>query len=154
PHGKAWKAAPKPNPFAPTASHVFQGDTIDALCDNILPSSSADETVPRMTWWPRKGPRSTPEWVQYDFKNPMLVKEVGVYWFDDSGHGECRVPKSWKVLGKVGDQWIPIPTTSEPGTLKDRFNAVTVGPIKVTGLRLMVQLQDNFSAGILEWRVK
>ncbi len=151
PHGKAWTTAPKPNPFAPMASHVFGGDTIEALCDNVLPSSSDDETIPRMTFWDHKG---TQEWVEYSFAQPKTVTSTEVYWFDDSSHGGCRVPKSWRVMGKVGDQWLPIPTTSEPGTLKDRFNSVTVGPIKVTGLRLMVQLQDNYSAGILEWRVK
>ena len=84
----------------------------------------------------------------------MTVKELGVYWFDDTGHGGCRVPKSWRVMGKVGDQWIPIPTITEPGVLKNQFNSVQIGPIQVTGLRLQVQLQPNFSGGILEWRVQ
>jgi hypothetical protein len=151
PHGKAWTPAPKPSPYAPKASHVFGGDTIDALCDNVLPSSSDDETVPRLTFWDHKG---TQEWVEYSFAQPKSITSTEVYWFDDSGHGGCRVPKSWKVFGKVGDQWLPIPTSSDPGVLKDRFNSVTVGPVKVTGLRLMIQLQDRYSAGILEWRVK
>jgi DUF1680 family protein len=151
PHGQAWTPAPKPSPYAPKASHVFGGDTIDALCDNVLPSSSDDETVPRLTFWDHKG---TQEWVEYSFAQPKSITSTEVYWFDDSGHGGCRVPKSWKVFGKVGDQWLPMPTSSEPGVLKDRFNSVTVGPVKVTGLRLMIQLQDRYSAGILEWRVK
>ena len=154
PNGKKWKEAPKPSPYSPTASHVFEGDSIDALCDNIVPSSSGDATVPRMTWWPRKGPRATPEWVQYNFKAPMVVKEVAVYWFDDSGRGECRVPKSWRIFGLVGDQWIPIPTKAEPGCLLDQFNVNIIGPITVRGLRLQVEMKDGYSAGILEWRVK
>ena len=140
--------------YSPTASHVFEGDTIDALCDNIVPSSSGDQSVPRMTFWPRKGPRATPEWVQYNFKGPILVNETKVYWFDDLGQGECRVPKSWRIFGKVGDQWIPLHTTSEPGTVRNQFNRVTFGPIVVTCLRLNIELQPNFSAGILEWQVK
>ena len=154
PNGKKWQEAPKPMPYSPTASHVYEGDTIDALCDNIVPKSSGDQSVPRMTFWPRKGPRASPEWVQYDFKAPTLVNQTKVFWFDDSGHGECRVPKSWRIFGKVGDQWIPIPTTSEPGTLRDQFNLVTFRPIVVTGLRLNIELQPNFSAGILEWQAK
>ncbi len=154
PNGKKWKEAPKPMPYSPTASHVFEGDTIDALCDNIVPSSSGDQSVPRMTFWPRKGPRATPEWVQYNFKGPILVNETKVYWFDDLGQGECRVPKSWRIFGKVGDQWIPLHTTSEPGTVRNQFNRVTFGPIVVTCLRLNIELQPNFSAGILEWQVK
>ena len=151
PNGKKWTTAPKPNPYSPTASHVFGGDTVDALCDNVLPQSSDDEGIPRLTWWDHKG---TSEWVEYAFAKPMTVSEVGVYWFDDTGHGGCRVPKSWKVMGKVGDQWIPIPTTKEPSVKRDQFNTVTLAPIQVSGLRLIVKLQDNFSGGILEWRVK
>ena len=151
PNGKKWTSPPKPNRHSPTSSHVFGGDTVDALCDNILPQSSDDDGIPRMTWWDHKG---TNEWVEYTFAKPMTVKELGVYWFDDTGHGGCRVPKSWRVMGKVGDQWIPIPTITEPGVLKNQFNSVQIGPIQVTGLRLQVQLQPNFSGGILEWRVQ
>lgn len=151
PHGTAWKPAPKPSPYKPKASHVFGGDTIDALIDNILPESSADQSVPRLTFWDHKG---TTEWVEYAFPQPKTISSTEVYWFDDSGNGECRIPRSWRVLGKVGDTWVPLQTTTEPGTLKDRFNSVSFAPIKVTGLRLMIELQSNQSAGILEWRVK
>ena len=155
PNGKKWTLAPKPLPYHPTASHVFEGDTIDALCDNIVPSSSHDESVPRMTWWPRKGPRPGPgEWVEYQFDKPMTVKDVSVYWFDDTGKGECRVPKNWRLFGMVGGQWEPMPTEQAPGVLLDRFNTVSIGPVKVSGLRIEVDLRPGFSAGILEWRVK
>ena len=149
--GKAWKETPKPLPWHPMASHCFGGDTVEAMDDQVLPSSSADETVPRMTFWDHKG---TQEWAQYTFDKPRTVNSVGVYWFDDTGKGMCRVPKFWKVLGRVGDQWLPIPTSVEHGVAKDRFNTVSFGPVQVTGLRLVIQLQDGFSAGILEWRVR
>jgi hypothetical protein len=35
----------------------------------------------------------------------------------------------------------------------DRFNATTFDAIETDALRIEVQLQKNFSGGILEWRV-
>jgi len=36
---------------------------------------------------------------------------------------------------------------------KDKFNIVRFKPVETKALRLDVQLQQDFSAGILEWRI-
>ena len=134
------------------ASASFQNppDGAAALQDQIEPANSNDQAIPRFTWWPHKG---TKEWVQYDFAKPVKVSGVEVYWFDDTGKGECRVPKSWRVLYKKGDAWEPAAGASEGGTVRDQFNRVTFTPVETAGLRLEVELQPNVSGGILEWRV-
>ena len=38
-------------------------------------------------------------------------------------------------------------------TTPDTYNRVTFKPVEAEGLRLEVQLQPNYSAGILEWKV-
>jgi hypothetical protein len=134
-----------------SASHCFDGDTLEALNDGLEPKSSGDLEIPRFTWWPRKG---SVEWVQYDYKNSRAVEAVEVYWFDDTGKGNCRVPQSWKVLYKEGDAWIPVAGASEAGVKRDTFNRVTFTPVTTAALRLEVQLGANVSGGILEWRVK
>ncbi|MBS1725073.1 MAG: glycoside hydrolase family 127 protein [Armatimonadetes bacterium] len=150
-NGKPWAEPPKPLPYGPTASHVFESDDVIAMCDGILPKSSGDEGIPRFTWWDHKG---STEWVQYNFEKPRSVKGVDVYWFDDSGHGMCRVPKSWSILGLVDGKWVPIKPNGEPGCDRDLFNRVNFAPLTVSGLRLQVQLQTGFSGGILEWQVR
>jgi hypothetical protein len=151
PDAQPW-AAPA-NETAVSASHCFENDTLDALCDNLLPKVSNDHSVPRMTFWPRKG---STEWVQYDFPKPRKVSAVEVYWFDDTGLGQCRVPQAWQVLFKEGDQWKPVPGIADgPGSVKrDSINRAAFPPITTASLRLEVRLQKDFSAGILEWRVK
>lgn len=149
--GKAWKSLPAPLPFRPTASHVFENDDVNAVCDQILPKSSGDHSIPRFTWWPHKG---TEEWLEYRFDAPKLVSTVGVYWFDDSGNGECRVPKSWSVQGQIGGKWVDL-TPLNPATVeKNKFNVVKIAPTTVGGLRIAAKLQDGFSAGILECQVR
>jgi hypothetical protein len=103
-----------------------------------------------MTWWDHKG---TNEWVQYDFRRPLKVTGVEVYWFDDTGRGECRVPKSWRLLYRDGAAWTPVRSPGEYGVKRDCFNKVSFDPVQTDALRLEVQLRPSYSGGILEWRV-
>ncbi len=134
----------------PNASHIFSADSLTALNDQLEPSKSYDQTIPRLTWWDHLG---TAEWVQYDFEKPLRIAGVSVYWFDDTGHGGCRVPQSWRMLYKDADQWKPVVSPNEFPAKVDRFNQVDFESIETTAIRLEVQLQPKYSAGILEWKV-
>jgi len=149
PDAQEWAAAAGAGVRA-SASHCFGNDTVDALNDGLLPASSGDRNIPRLTWWDHQG---TAEWVQYDFPAPREVASSEVYWFDDTGHGDCRVPQSWKLLYKDVNEWKPAENPSEYGTKLDSFNRVTFKPVKTSAVRLEVQLKPNVSGGILEWRV-
>jgi hypothetical protein len=151
PDAAKWAAPPAPVYIA-TASHCFEGDTVDALCDGALPKNSNDHSIPRMTWWNHKG---TAEWVACKFPAPRTLAWSDVYWFDDTGVGNCRVPASWKLLWKDGDAWkeVKLAAGSACGTAKDTWNKVTFEPVTAREIRLEVQLQPEFSGGILEWRV-
>ncbi len=133
-----------------TTSHAWRADTTAALNDQLEPASSDDHEIPRFTWWDHRG---TTEWAQYDFAEPVTVSRVAVYWFDDTGRGQCRVPKAWKLLCRDGDTWQPVKSTGELGVAKDRFNEVEFVPVKTNALRIEVELQPEFSGGVLEWRV-
>jgi hypothetical protein len=88
------------------------------------------------------------------FAKPATVSESEIYWFDDTGRGGVRVPASWTLLYKDGDQWKPVETSSPFGTSKDAWNKVTFKPVNTTSLRLEVVMQPTFSAGLQEWKVK
>ena len=133
-----------------SASHHGQADQIEALADQIEPKHSSDHGVPRFTWWDHRG---STEWVQYDLAKSTKVSQVDVYWFDDTGRGQCRVPQSWSLLYRDGDAWKPVETSTEFGTSKDRFIEVEFAPVTTDALRIEVELQPQFSGGILEWRV-
>lgn len=152
PDAKEWQPElmPKPAMYKTTASHVFSGDSVDAMCDGVTPASSGDQNAPRFTWWDHRGTR---EWAQYDFE-PRKVSEVSVYWFDDTGIGQCRVPQSWRLLYKEGEAWKPVEKASGFGTAQDTWNTVTFTPVETTALRLEVQLRPDVSGGILEWKVQ
>lgn len=142
---------PKPSPYHITASHCYAGDTMTALADGLVPARSGDESIPRFTWWDHRGTR---EWVQYDFTSPKEVSAVDVYWFDDTGKGECRVPKSWRVYYADRGGWKPVAEAVSGPLTKDRWNTLSFAPVKTPALRLEVELQSGYSGGILEWRLK
>ena len=149
--GHSWQASslPKPSKYKASASHCFDGDTVEALGDGVLPTSSSDHDVPRFTWWSHVGSR---EWVQYDFDAAKTISQAGVYWFDDTGVGRCRVPASARLLYKTGEEWKPVPGGSI-GLKANTMNRVTFAPVTTTSLRIDTQLQPQFSGGILEWEV-
>jgi DUF1680 family protein len=149
-NGKDWPPPVKPKYLA-SASHCWDGDTVDALCDDVVPKNSNDQSIDRFTWWPHKG---TAEWVQYDFDKPTAVSSAAVYWFDDTPtKGGCKLPKSWRLLFKDGKDWKPVPESTDYPVAKDKYCEVRFNQVTTTALRLEVQLEKDFSGGILEWRV-
>jgi len=135
-----------------TASRCWQSDTVSALNDQIEPAASDDAKIPRFTWWDHRG---TAEWVQYDFDKPAKVSTVQVFWWDERRiNAHCRVPQSWRLLYQAGGEWKPVPGASAYGVEMDRFNRVTFDPVETKALRMEVQLQSDWSGGILEWKVE
>ena len=133
----------------PSCSYGHSGDAPLALNDAILPVSSGDLSIKRFTWWSHRG---TEEWVQYEWEQPVKLSHSEVYWFDDTGRGQCRVPESWQLLYRKGNDWTPVDASAYP-VEKDRFCAVGFEPIRTKAIRLRVTLQPGYSGGILEWRV-
>jgi len=133
-----------------TSSHCHTTDTVTGVNDGVLGRSSADLSVPRLTWWPHKGSR---EWVLFRLSKPARIGGVSVYWFDDSPKGGCRVPRSWRVLYRDGKHWRPVQKAGEFGTKPNTLNGVAFTPVTTSEIRIEVQLQGKFSGGILEARL-
>ena len=150
------EAFAKPAPFptlASTAQVTVSGKSRKnprMINDGEEPASSSDPSS-YFDWWPTKG---TSEWVEYAFEKPATVSECQLYWFDDTGHGEVRVPASWRLLYKDGDSLKPVAALEPYGVEKDRYNRVAFQPVQTNGLRLEITMQPKWSAGIQEWKVK
>jgi len=139
-HGGVWVTASFHNP----------NDSLEAVIDGREPRNSGDHNIPRMTFWDRRG---TAEWIELDFGQTKEVSQTSVYWFDDTARrGGCRVPQSWTLSYRNGDQWVPVRTTGTFGVERDQYNTILFEPIETTGLRLNVQMQPGYSTGILDWR--
>ena len=147
PDAHEWTAPLRPDV---AASASVEHDDIAALSNSADPAKSFDTNTPRFTWWDHKG---TPEWVQYDLAHPKTISAAAVYWYDDTGSGECRVPKSWRLTYKRGDAWVPVTANTEYETDQNQFNTIKFAPVTASAFRLEVQLQAGYSGGILRWRL-
>ena len=145
-------ARPTPFPTVATESTVTTSGRKNPrpINDGEAPASS-DDPSSYFDWWPRRG---TSEWVEYAFAKPATVSRVEVYWFDDTGRGQVRVPASWRVLYREGEAWLPVEATGPYGVEKNRFNLVDFKPVTTGGLRLEVTSQPEFSVGLQEWKVQ
>ncbi|MCA1560899.1 MAG: discoidin domain-containing protein [Acidobacteria bacterium] len=151
-------ARPTPYPTVATTSTVTastpasgRGKSTRPIVDGEEPRDSSDPGS-YFDWWPARG--SQLEWIEMTFVKPSSVSEAEVYWFDDTGRGQVRVPKSWRILYKDGETWTPALASGGYGIAKDRWNKVTFSPVTTSALRLEVTMQPEFSAGLQEWRVK
>ncbi|SFY51044.1 beta-L-arabinofuranosidase domain-containing protein [Streptomyces sp. F-1] len=147
-------AAGKALPWAAVTASFSGVDSPQALLMNAVaePSSSYDQTIPRFTWWDHTG---TEEWIQYSYAEPVRVNAVSVYWYDDSGHGACRVPESWRLEYLSTDgRWHPVDGATGYGVAADRFNQLSFPTLTTTALRITARLRAGFSGGVLAWRTQ
>jgi len=129
-----------------TASFVHV--SLDAIKDQNIPQNSGDNSSQQLDFWPHKG---TTEWIQFEWDQPQTLSNVKVYWFDDTGRGECHLPQSWRALYRTADgKFEPVKNASPYGLEKDGFNTVAFEPVKTTALKIEIKLQEKWSAGVQE----
>ncbi len=137
-----------------SASHCWRLDSTAALFDGKLPASSADESIPRFTFWNHTG---TEEWVELELPMRKPVKSIEVYWFDDKHvhRGECALPERWRVQSRLfpGLPWTDVEGASYTTEL-DGFSVATFNkPIESESFRIVVKSRPKLSSGMLEIRV-
>lgn len=145
-------AIPKPVPtIASKSKAAASTNWVSGLNDLFEPGNSGDTDKLFFYWWLKKG---TTEWVEYKFDQPYRVSSVQVYWLNfDHYDYKCKPPRTWEVLYKQGDQWVPVQTATPYTTEINRYNNITFSPVETTGLRIKAILHDGYSAGIMEWKV-
>jgi hypothetical protein len=134
-----------------TVSASVRGPGARVLNAAFEPSTSSDIGAARFTWVGKKG---TSEWVQYDFDKPQSIHSAEIFWAADAGRRfSTKLPVSWKVLYKSGDDWKAVEQEKQSPIAADIFNQTTFRPVTTTALRVEVQLAADASAGILQWRL-
>ncbi|HKE28070.1 MAG TPA: glycoside hydrolase family 127 protein [Bryobacteraceae bacterium] len=131
---------------------------VSRIQDDDEPAASNDGSM-YFDWWPQgtgNGQQAQIHngWIEYAFEVPATVSECQLYWFDDTGRGGVRVPAKWRILYKDGSEWKPVENAGAWGVEKDNYNKVEFKSVTTGGLRLEVDFQAGFSAGVQRWRVK
>lgn len=124
----------------------------EAIRDGLEPKRSGDTPRHNCHFWDHRGGT---EWVQYTWPAPQRLAGCRIYWFDDTGHGACRLPKGARLLYRNGDSWQPVALEGAAAVpvAVDRWCEVRFAPVATTALRLEVEQQEGWSSGVLEWRL-
>jgi DUF1680 family protein len=121
----------------------------DGINDGVEPKSSNEQPTALCHFWPHKG---GDEWVQYTWQKPLLISGSKLYWFDDTGRGECRLPKDFRIEALIDGTWRNLDLTGKAIGL-DKWTELTFTPVLTTALRLVVTQQAGWGSGIHEWKV-
>jgi hypothetical protein len=124
---------------------------LNAVRDQIEPTSSNDHSVPYYHWWPDKDQL---EWVQYDFEKPQRISETKIYWFDDGPDGGCRVPDKWELLYLAGNIWTPVKPEGRYTVTKNAWDSLDFEPVRTSSVKIKVKLNKEYASGIYEWIIK
>jgi hypothetical protein len=146
-------ARPLPAPTIASKSKVTASYGSDpfAVNDQMEPQNSNDHSFSYYHYWPHKG---TAEWLQMDFDKQYEISSVEVYFFDDTGQGECRIPQSWNILYKQNNKWISVPNPKGFDTEKDKYNKALFGPVTTGAIRIELKSKPDFAGGIHEIRIE
>lgn len=148
---KAVRPLPAPTiAYKSTLSASKMTNAINALNDQIVPSSLNDWSVPLYHWG---RDRNQWHWVRYDFEQQEKISKVRVFWLDSSPRRGFRVPSEWKLVYRDGNTWRPVKTKTEYTTTKGTFDEVKFELVLTSALRMEVKLSEEYSGGILEWEV-
>jgi DUF1680 family protein len=131
----------------PSSSHTSGDTSVSALNDGFTPRSSRDNRRGSYGNWPHVGT----EWVEYDWSQPISTKQIDVYWWDDQQG--VRLPKACRVKFWDGKNFVPVANASGLGVEGNKFNTTTFDEIQTTKLRLEMDSSEQFSTGVLEWKV-
>ena len=120
--------------------------------DQWEPKCSSDNSKPYHYWWLKRG---TKESIAYKFDKPYEVSNVMVYWLDlDHYDGDFRTPESWTLYYKTDSgEWREVEQHSPYTVHRDCYNSVDFRPVTTQELKIVAQLRQGQSGGVLEWKV-
>ena len=123
---------------------------LGTLNDQIVPDNSAQSGVPHFAWYGKKGSR---EWVQYDFPAAEKVWSAEVFWATKDHDSPLKLPKSWRVLYRQGQEWKEVQAAGAYPVRTDDFSSIHFEAVTTPALRIEAQLADDATAGLFEWGV-
>ena len=158
-----------PTPSGSTSAPGIEN--FGAVNDQAEPVDAFDGSTPFLRLIPLEG---SPAWVQYDFKAPTQVSSADIFWLDD--HRFCKVPESWRILYRDGEEWKPVANLGPYPIEIAGPSRVTFTPVTTSALRLEIQPRKQiyydgtigppngtsvrngplewYECGVFEWRVK
>ncbi|SDC10665.1 glycoside hydrolase family 127 protein [Niabella drilacis] len=117
------------------------------LYDGVLPENKAGAAPVKRNRSSRPGP----QWVQYEWKQPVAVKEIALYWHDFNGSEP--LPAAYHIQYWNGNAFVPVTNVAGSALHNDELNHSSFDEIKTTRLRLEIDAAYWQVAPLQEWIV-
>jgi len=128
-----------------STSYVSPWESLSAVNDGYIPSSSSDYTHGAYGNWNGEENYGTWNWVQYEWPLAMHLTSTSVYWWDD-GQG-IEQPSVARIEYWTGTFWM---IAGSIGTDMDSCNSLK---LDIRTSRIRIYMSSSMATGILEWRV-
>jgi uncharacterized protein len=127
-----------------TSSVSLRGTDPGSLNDGKIPDNTGPLRGGRVR-------RPSPQWVEYEWKQPVKTGEVAVYWWDYEN--SVKLPDAYRLTFWNGSEFVPVSNPSGLGIQNKQFNITTFDQIETTRLRLEVDSAQRLPSILLEWEV-
>ena len=149
PDAKAWPKCPEP-----ISSWSEDAGIIKTLTDPRDPKRSEDGGVGMFLMY-GGSLFGSKQWIRMPFAEPRTVSRARTYWWTEHyDSGGVRMPASWRLLYKDGEEWKPVANAKGYGVEPDKYNEVTFEPVKTAELKMEIQFQPGRCGSLIRWRVE
>ncbi|HVV06466.1 MAG TPA: beta-L-arabinofuranosidase domain-containing protein [Puia sp.] len=131
--------------------------TIAVATGSGRPSSSLEEIRDGLTPTPRgerrgnRLPRLGSQWLQYEWRQPVHIKEIDLFWWNYGN--TIRLPEAYRISWWDGHRFIPVKNPSGMGLVNSQYNTTAFDEVTTTRLRLDVDSVDRWTSTLMEWKV-
>ena len=126
-----------------STSHVSPWETLGAVNDNYIPTSSSDNSHGAYGNW--DGTNGTWNWVEYDFGAVYQINHTDMYWWQDGGG--ILQPTDASIEYWDGSSWV---NAGDIGLNLNQWNTMDTS---FSTSKIRVNMVSSISTGILEWQV-
>ncbi|MCF3108148.1 glycoside hydrolase family 127 protein [Niabella sp. CC-SYL272] len=143
----AQQKGPERHNLAMIAMPSGSGDDFSHLYDGVMPVNKGDLAPAG------HGGSSRPEvqWVQYEWKQPVAIEEIALYWHNFNGREP--IPAAYRIQYWNGKGFVPVKNVTGLGLKNDVFNHSRFDEIKTTRLRLEIDAAYRQVPSLQEWVV-
>jgi DUF1680 family protein len=119
--------------------------SLEGLNDGLTPTPPGDR------WYTRAQQRLGMQWLQYDWRQPVRIKEVALFLWNYGGL--IRLPQAYRISFWDGSQFLPVKSPTGLRVTNDQYNNTTFEEVSTTRLRLELDSVDRWTASLVEWKV-
>jgi len=134
--------------IATPSTSIGYGNWGMAMNDSLTPTDSLPFRRPQGR---RPGWTATPQWVGYEWPQPVTTNRIDLFLWDY--YGQLALPSAYSLQYWNGEAFVPVEHPEGLGLESGIFNTTTFDPVETTALRIAVDSALSLALNVVEWKV-